>query len=86
MKFYVDYVLSLYSTEVIEADSYEDAVAIVNRMDEAGSEELDERLLRCFRRAPILLDNLGTAGVVQADDNEEITLTAEDIERFSKED
>ena len=85
MKFYVDYALSLYVTEVIEADSVEDARAIVNRIDEAGSEEFDERLMRGFRIAPIMLENMETIDIVPADDSNEVTLTAEDIAAYTKE-
>ena len=82
-KFYIDFACSVYYTEVIEADSEEDAIKIIEGIGE--SQELDSRMCEGFRRFPILLENAEFLDAIQADDDLEVTLTKEDIKRMSSE-
>ena len=82
-KFYIDFACSLYYTEVIEADSKEDAIRIIEGIGE--SQELDSRMYEGFQRFPILLQNAEFIDAIKANDNLEVTLTKEDIKRMSSE-
>ena len=84
-KYLIDYECSLYFTEYIEANSREEACRIAD--DLFGScVEYNDRMIEGFTRFPISLENAEVADVLEVENDQEVTLTAEEIKHYLKED
>lgn len=82
MKFYLDFFVTLCSTEVIEAADSDEAARIVAQLED--SDKFGERLIENWSTFPIMTENLEQVGLIEADDNAEVTLTAEDIASYAE--
>ena len=95
-KYLIDYECSLYFTEYIEADSYDEACCIANKLLAAPAEygatygvrtsEYDDRMIEGFAHFPISPENIDLLDVEEVPESTEVTLTAEDIKHYLKED
>lgn len=96
-KYLIDYECSLYFTEYIEADSREEACCIANKLHAAPGEydatygvhknsEYGDRMIEGFARFPIEPENIDLLDVEEVHESTEVTLTAEDIRHYLKED
>lgn len=82
-KFLIDFPMTIYATELIEADSYDEAKAKAERMLDSW-EFFNERLLPDYREKEPLWENCDPPEVKQAHDEDEVTLTSEQINEYGK--
>lgn len=82
-KYYFDMVCSLYHTDVVEAESIEEAKRIYQQLQ--VSDLYDQRLKHIFRCAPITSENLECIGLDETRGRNQdlpVTLKREDLERL----
>lgn len=83
-KYLIDYECSLYFTEYIEADNREEACRIANKLF-AATGEYDDRMIEGFAHFPISPENIDLLDIEEVPENTEVTLTAEEIKHYLKE-
>ena len=80
-KFLIDFPMTIYATELIEADSYEEAKEKAERLLDSW-DFFNERLFQDYGEKELLWENCDQPEVKQAHDADEVTLTDAQVKGY----